>query len=85
MGRFDSPLSVATLFLGATVVSVGLIFLLDAEAESRLAKQHSSTKYPLRQIQQQQETTFPKQYEQEEKEFTETREPARGNGEDNHF
>ncbi|CAG7785127.1 unnamed protein product [Allacma fusca] len=35
MGRYDSPLSIATLFLAATVVSVGLIFLFDAETERR--------------------------------------------------
>ena len=39
MGRYDSPLSVVTLFLVATVVSVGLIYLIDAESESRLVKE----------------------------------------------
>ena len=38
MGRYDSPLSVVTLFLVATVASVGLIYLIDAESESRLVK-----------------------------------------------
>jgi len=38
MGRFESPLQVAGLFFCATFVSVGLIFFINAEAQSRQSR-----------------------------------------------
>lgn len=47
MGRFESPMQVVGLFFAASVVSVGVIFFLNAEAQSRLAaKSTSSSPHP---------------------------------------
>ena len=37
MGRFDSPTQIVGLFVIASFVSVGLIFFINAEQQSRLA------------------------------------------------
>jgi len=42
MGRFDSPLQVAGLFFLASFVSVGFIFVINAEAQSRKIHQHQN-------------------------------------------
>lgn len=36
MGRYESPIQVVGLFLAASVMSIGVIFFLNAEAHSRL-------------------------------------------------
>lgn len=53
MGRFESPIQVVGLFLAASVVSIGVIFFLNAEAHSRLhhkttpqSDQHISSQSP---------------------------------------